>query len=724
MINPINIFLNPNIQSQRNRINKSYLANPKEDSIELPKNIINVSKTKNVTRVSFNGKLTNPNIPAIQMRLYNVSRHQKTLNDNNPYQEDDNIDRLSESNWKDEKKLDFKIVKRNDIEEISVIDPDFGEIGTVPNTIANEIINYLKAYKKDFEFTLANVVAGNNKEISTTGIKVNLKYRGRDKRVDYNTNKMFSKLLNSPKDSVRSFVLPYQPITSPDEILRRIFSETNKKYGQEAANDLEKTVETICDEINNPENKKILLVGHTYPDGDTIGCLLGMEAAITNTYPDKQVDCLIDGVIPKLFNESILGIEKIKNNTDTKDYDLVMFMDISSPDSYSSKYKEYADNAKNIIFIDHHLNRNSKWDDKKDKTGIDMSKIQQENMKLILPEIPAASELVAILVNKAGLLNSLVKNVEKSRQFLAAIITGISMDTGIFTRISNISGEDVNKKVEHRPNYAPEGLVKWLIRQQGNNINKKWIRENVIYNLKSSTNIIDNDDFRSHLHNYLNNSTQIYPDLGLGFIGVSYDEINNLYNKAKKIDDTIELTDIKKSIKFSEAFSNLKKGIKVEEDNDSRTISHIYNKWGTNRITVLIFQDEKKGEINEDNKISDCNRLKISIRSLQGTNYAAIIAELFNGGGHSSAAGARLQLEDIGLNTKLAVKIDGEIEKNPQTIYEKLIHNCEIKQSTNPDSILKQKPLYNFEIIKDSNGKNVYDLIADVVTEIREATFK
>ncbi|MCX6823306.1 MAG: DHH family phosphoesterase [candidate division SR1 bacterium] len=99
-------------------------------------------------------------------------------------------------------------------------------------------------------------------------------------------------------------------------------------------------------------SKNIALFGHTSPDGDCIGSMLGLGKILEKQ--GKRISYFTPTIPSKLFG-FLPDIKKIKTTFDYKTYDLIVFVDFSTYDRIDvfAKNKDYFD--KNIIVvIDHH----------------------------------------------------------------------------------------------------------------------------------------------------------------------------------------------------------------------------------------------------------------------------------------------------------------------------------------------------------------------------------
>lgn len=771
------ISFNPNIapnytyNTVKNRPNNNINFSTVNETQKIPP--IKISTVGNVTRISFKGNFIDPTAPSIQFKVRGVSNHQNDFGSTERDYRDRNVEKLANSNWQDGQRLCWEIKKNQDgVERIVLSDHRFGDLGRVPDEIAPSLIKLLKKNEQNFAFQLSNVIAGTTKGAPTIGLRANLIYTGDDDKLRKKSEEIFGKLLNSKSKDISDSIMLYQPKTTPKQILHKIFSNVQEAKGEDSAYKVLDIVDAISDELTAPENKNILLLGHINPDGDTIGCVLGLQAALKANYPTKNVVCSIDDDIPGIYRDKIPGIHNITKPSDPKateslkaelaewkakpqsfvtrnkirtiekelsaleksaeilgngasidggvpsKYDLVVLMDIPAPTKFTSSYKNEIENAGKVIYIDHHRERFEEWNAERAKTGIDMQKVRENNLALVLPELPAATEIVTVVADNAGLLDKTMKNIEYAKQFVAAIVSGTSSDTGGFSRTANYSPEDMFKPVQDRPNYFPEGLSKWLIDKFSNVVDKKWLRENIVYDLPDKKVSGMSQTAREKMINYCKESQSIYAQNGFGVLAINYEQMYDIWEQSKLLDKKVTFGDVQNSIKYSEVMNGLRETPDV--NNKDSGVEPYSSPYQDDKISLLLIQDKKAGQIDAAGNIADENSIRMSFRSQEGTYYAEQLASLFGGGGHGSASGARITIKDVELTSPLAIKIDGEVEYSPDKIYKALQENYDIKNNPKMSDNIDQ--LHKFETIIDEKGLPVNDLINSIVSVIRDTS--
>ena len=771
------ISFNPQISTnyaykniKRNQANNTNFTNIEETKKVAP---ITVQNLGNVTKISFRGNFVDPNAPSIQFKVRGVSIHQREFGskDHKNYV-DRNVEELANSDWYDGKRLNWGIDKVQDEYRIYISDPKYGDLGRIPDEVAPSLLKLMKKYPKDFTVQLSNVLAGTTKGAATIGLRANLIYTGDNPTVKATTEKVFNSLLNSDKKDVSDVIMLYQPVTTPKQVLQKIFSNVEETQGSETAFKVLDIVDSISAELTDPKNKNILLLGHTAPDGDTIGCVLGLQAAIKANYPNKNVVCSIDDKIPGIYRDKLPGIHNItqpsdpnlinnlraeleklkaqpksfitrnqirtvskdiealeksaqmlgvggagKNGEVPEKYDLVVLMDVPSPSKFTGAYKKEIESAGKVIYIDHHRPRFEEWDAQRARTGIDMQQVQKDNLALVLPELPATTELVTVIADNAGLLDKTLKTPEWAKQYVAGIVSGTSSDTGGFSRTANYKPSDMSKPVQERPNYYPEGLSKWLIEKLGNTVDKKWIRENIVYDLPDKKIEGMSQTSREKMIVTCLKSQKIFPKTGFASISLTYDEMYDIWEHARLTDRKVTFGDVQNAAKYSEVMSALREAPGIKTKNS--VIEPYKSPYQDDKISLLLLQDKKEGRPDATGEIATENSIRMSFRSQEGTVYAEQLATLFGGGGHGSAAGGRITLKGVELTSPIAIKIDGEVEYDPVKIYKAVSENYAIKNNPELEHSEVVEQLHKFETVIDVKGKPVSELINDIVEEIR-----
>lgn len=611
-----NSYVTPKLSYEKDTIAFTHKANEK---------VISLQRKGNALHVSFTGKFHNPiktkateDEPAIQFRVRGVSKHQLGSEGASAIATDGSVVELANSNWNEGDRLDWDVTQTRRGNVISLIHPEFGEIGRVPDEIGDSLFDLINNSPDDYNFELANVIAGTSKGAPTIGIRAVLKYNGNDKKEAKEATNTFNELLNSKNSKISNVVMVYQPEKTPKQVLERIFDVEGKENGLGSVREIKNAITNIADEINDPANKKILILGHCKPDGDTLGSVIAMREALKTTYPNREVDCAVDDKIPGLFRDKMPGIEYVKRpynpekiealennldilysmNTDTareqtkilerdlaelkdpdnlfdsnplygeekKKYDLVITMDIPTPTRFSGAFKDYIKESKKQIYIDHHPHRITEWQNAKNETGLDMNNIHKNGLALVCDAVPAATQLVTIVADKSGALTKMFKNGgESATNFVASVVTGTSTDTGSFTRTANLLPHHSAMPVQQRPNFFPEGMSTWLINQlakSDSTVDKKWLRENIAYDVpdknissKSFNGIISP---RDKMVKYALDGRKMFPELGLGVIEVDYDKMYDVFDSSLKQDSDITLLDVQNGFKYSEVLGALK----------------------------------------------------------------------------------------------------------------------------------------------------------------------
>jgi nanoRNase/pAp phosphatase (c-di-AMP/oligoRNAs hydrolase) len=755
--------------------------------------------------------------------------------------------------WHDGQKLDFYVQegrRKSDTPRIILSVPGIGEIGRVHDEIAEVIMDGLQNHPDDYRFELSNIVAGTTKGAETAGMRVNLKYVGTDPVREDKAREAFNIVLNNPECSDK--VLLYQEKTSPEDVLKLILDYENKVNGPEEKAIMEQTIGNIVKELKNPAHKRILLVGHCKPDGDTIGSVLGLKNALALMSPEKDVDCAIDDKIPGLFRHKMPGIdgemkrpfnaerlqqidsilEDLKAREQTnhvkrqiqminqekqdiesslkmldemskiegqiaklekqpgsekqvaelkekhaqlehdsslipvdKQYDMVISMDVPTPKRFTNKFKQYYDNANKVIYIDHHPHRLDEWAAAQDQTGLKIRDVHDQKLAWIADAVPAATQLIAIIGNK--MLPDLVSigNGEKKaadvfkseeqqnhlKAYVASLITGASTDTGSYTRTANLLPEHITDPktgepvpVQKRPNFLPEGMSKWLMNLTDglkDAIDKKWLREEITWDISSDKVPELNQSAHEIMLKHAINGKEIKEDLSLGIIEIDYDKMTEVWDAQLAADKDTTLLDIQNAYKYSEAMGVLRSdpalsgqgpgkpgseddgtltGTETTEELRQKAKANYQGAYDNDRIAILIAQDKKAGELDEKLQLADQNGLRLSLRSVEGSIHAEMLASLFGGGGHGGAAGGRVDLPGVTLQTPLAVSVNGQIERDFSKVLADLHNNYKVMHNTKLTTEQRQQMVKEIKVVEDKSGVPCKELIANVVTEIRK----
>ena len=216
---------------------------------------------------------------------------------------------------------------------------------------------------------------------------------------------------------------------------------------------------------------------------------------------------------------------------------------------------------------------------------------------------------------------------------------------------------------------------------------------------------------------YALKSQKIYPNAGLGIINISYDEMYEIWDSQRMFDRNATLVDVQNALKYSEVMGGLREAPRKNKiQSDIEPYESIYQ---DDKIAVLLIQDKAAGRVDEKMKIAERNGIRMSFRSQDGTIYSEMLASLFNGGGHGSAAGARIDLDGVTLQSTLAIKVDGKPVYDEAELYKALKENYEAMSNKELSDKEKASLTHKFETVIDENGKPVQELLNGVVTQIR-----
>lgn len=159
------------------------------------------------------------------------------------------------------------------------------------------------------------------------------------------------------------------------------------------------TLDEILEEIKVAE--KIIILTHESPDGDAIGSSLAMKLALEEL--GKQADVIIPE-IPRLY-KFLPSINQVKKESEIKSYDLAISVDCADLKRLAGR--EYFENARKTVVIDHHGSNNMFGD-----------------LNYVNPVSPACCEILAYVFEYF--------QIEITKEIGTCIMTGIITDTGGF----------------------------------------------------------------------------------------------------------------------------------------------------------------------------------------------------------------------------------------------------------------------------------------------------
>lgn len=165
------------------------------------------------------------------------------------------------------------------------------------------------------------------------------------------------------------------------------------------------------------ESKNILIISHVNPDGDTLGTMCALRAAIYCQFK-KKAEMLILSKLPKIY-EFLPNINEVKT-LDTidksREYDLVITADVASLDRIIDAQVLF-NKAKYTINIDHHRTNNGYGD-----------------LPIVSSDVSSSGEVLYKVLKK------LEWNLENCSDFLTSVYVAIMTDTGGF-RFENTTSD-------------------------------------------------------------------------------------------------------------------------------------------------------------------------------------------------------------------------------------------------------------------------------------------
>ncbi len=701
------------------------------------------------------------------------------LYDNNNYLDNIKLSRDLERGTK----LNLNIINENSNEKVEISMPDGKKLGYIPPSIDKAIGEFIRKNPEDFTVSLYGTTAATKK--NKENVLVDVEYTGDD--------------ISSVQEKIN--VLLYKNVVTPEEVLHRILDYkkvlNGEKVGTQKIQEAELAINTITKALADPKNQKILLIGHNKPDGDTVGSCMGLKAALDYMGKEKVdvaiddvlagflrnvvdsnelkkspefVDKLNSGITSKIQKiesdgvdsddlQEIYSLQKVReyynDNVKTLDkdekYDLAIFLDVPSPAKVSPAIKEYAKNAKNIIYIDHHPFQKREWDKEKNNGGLNIDTIKGNHMFWSESKVPANTMLVTILIDK--LMPNLAskfrdgyhkdqiaeKEKENIRKMATGLVVGTITDTSGYKRKINKNIEDEQLPADKKTGFAPIGLSDWLLSLTNGEVTRRSIKKQMKYDMPNKVDFYFPQDFvdfynteksmddevntslpdidtimkRNTDDNYkkiaeeLANDTKVYKDLGLGISKVRFDSIKGYLKEYNIRNPEINMRDIVGAYKFNPTTIALK-----YSSTDPRY--KVAPKYENNKISVMIREEEKAQELNANFQLANQNSLGFSFRSQDGTNYAGVLATLFGGGGHASASGASLSLPGLTADSKIIVKINGKVENDMSKIYET------VKKNYDNDYLNLTETNADIKIETSEDGLPIEELLCNLTQEIRQ----
>lgn len=162
------------------------------------------------------------------------------------------------------------------------------------------------------------------------------------------------------------------------------------------------TLDEILKQIQKAE--KIVILTHESPDGDAVGSSLAMKLILEKL--EKNADVIIPEY-SRLFN-FLPSAEDIMIDSEIKNYDLAISVDCATLKRMAKK--EYFENAKSTVVIDHH-GSNTMYGD----------------LNYVNPVSPACCEVIA------GMVKSY--EIDITKDIGTCLMTGIITDTGGFRHV-------------------------------------------------------------------------------------------------------------------------------------------------------------------------------------------------------------------------------------------------------------------------------------------------
>ncbi|MTI70007.1 MAG: bifunctional oligoribonuclease/PAP phosphatase NrnA [Firmicutes bacterium] len=174
------------------------------------------------------------------------------------------------------------------------------------------------------------------------------------------------------------------------------------------SNSFNSKVKRVIEKIK--DSKKVALISHIQPDGDSIGSLLGFGLGLKKEY--NNIDFIASDKIAKQF-KFLPGIDLLSEKN-IEDYDLIITLDCSDLGRIG-EYKEIIEKKDTfIINIDHHVSNTSYGD-----------------INIVNPDASSTGEIIYEILN--------ILNMDIDKDIATCLYVSISTDTGSFKYDSTTS---------------------------------------------------------------------------------------------------------------------------------------------------------------------------------------------------------------------------------------------------------------------------------------------
>lgn len=148
--------------------------------------------------------------------------------------------------------------------------------------------------------------------------------------------------------------------------------------------------------------QRIVLLGHSRPDGDCVGSCLGIYNYVMDNYPEKQVDIYLETFKAEFM--FLRGADRIYHEKQDKVYDLCISVDSGDLDRHGD-FVTYYHEAKRTMCVDHHI-----------------SNVGFGDVCFLKPECSAAAEAIFQLLDEDKI----------GQECAECLYLGIVHDTGVF----------------------------------------------------------------------------------------------------------------------------------------------------------------------------------------------------------------------------------------------------------------------------------------------------
>ncbi len=213
------------------------------------------------------------------------------------------------------------------------------------------------------------------------------------------------------------------------------------------------------------KNDDFLLVGHSIPDGDCIGSLIGMYLGLVSQ--GKKVQMILEDPVPAIY-DFLAGSRALLDPAQIKEtYGTVIFLDCADEERSGKKVSGRLINGKYTINLDHHLSNTLFGDlnyiDAKSSSTAEIVYEVLQNLKVKIDKEMATALYVGIFQDTGGFQHNSTTG-QTFRTAAALIDRGVDLDEIKLNLIESKSKEEIAllAMALQSISYSPNGKIAWM----------------------------------------------------------------------------------------------------------------------------------------------------------------------------------------------------------------------------------------------------------------------